>query len=40
MAMWIADNGPASNEWTKKTLGWTRDLVGIVFDIECPDYSR
>ncbi len=40
LAMWIANNGPASNEWTKKTLGWTPEQVGIVADIERPDYSR
>ena len=39
-AMWVANNGPASNEWTKKTLGWTPKHVGIVADIERSDYSR
>jgi nucleoside-diphosphate-sugar epimerase len=40
LATWIANNGPASNEWTKKTLGWSPEHVGIVADIERPDYSR
>jgi hypothetical protein len=34
LATWVANNGPASNEWTMKVLG------GIVADIERPDYSR
>lgn len=40
LATWVANNGPASNEWTKKTLGWAPEQVGIVPDIEHPDYSR
>jgi len=40
LATWVANNGPASNEGTKKTLGWTPEQVGIVADIERPDYSR
>ena len=40
LAIWVANNGPASNEWTKKTLGWTPGQVGILADIERPDYSR
>ena len=40
LAMWVANNGPASNEWTKKTLGWAPEQVGIVADIERPDYSE
>jgi nucleoside-diphosphate-sugar epimerase len=40
LATWIANNGPASNEWTRKTLGWSPEQVGIVADIERPDYSR
>lgn len=40
LATWVGNNGPASNEWTKKTLGWTPEQVGIVLDIERPDYSR
>ena len=40
LATWVGNNGPASNEWTRKTLGWTPEHVGIVADIEQPDYSR
>ncbi|MGI3899369.1 MAG: SDR family oxidoreductase [Janthinobacterium lividum] len=40
LAMWVANNGPASNGWTKKTLGWAPQQVGIVADIERQDYSR
>lgn len=40
LAVWIANNGPASNEWTKKTLGWTPEQIGIVADIERPNYSQ
>ncbi len=39
LATWVANNGPASNEWTRKTLGWTPEQVGIVADIERPGYS-
>ena len=40
LATWVGNNGPASNEWTMKTLGWAPEQVGIVADIERPDYSR
>ncbi len=40
LATWVANNGPASNEWTKKVLGWSPKQVGIIADIEQPDYSR
>ena len=40
LATWVANNGPASSEWTRKTLGWTPEQVGIVADIERADYSR
>lgn len=39
LAMWVGNNGPASNRWTTKTLGWTPEQIGIVADIEQPDYS-
>ena len=39
LAMWVAGNGPASSEWTRKTLGWEPREVGIISDIERPDYS-
>ena len=40
LAVWIGNNGPASHEWTAKTLGWKPEQVGIVADIERPDYSQ
>jgi nucleoside-diphosphate-sugar epimerase len=40
LATWVGNNGPASNAWTRKTLNWTPEQVGIVADIERPDYSR
>ncbi|MGI4801977.1 MAG: SDR family oxidoreductase [Janthinobacterium lividum] len=40
LATWVSNNGSASNEWTRKTLGWTPEQVGIVLDIERADYSR
>ena len=40
LATWVGNNGPASSEWTRTTLGWTPEQIGIVADIERPDYSR
>ena len=40
LATWVGNNGPASNVWTSKILGWEPKQVGIVADIERPDYSR
>ena len=40
LAPWVANNGPASNDWTRIALGWTPEQVGIVADIERRDYSR
>lgn len=39
LAMWVAGNGPASSEWTRATLGWEPSELGLVADIERPDYS-
>lgn len=39
LAMWVAGSGPASNEWTRKTLGWEPREIGLIADIERPDYS-
>jgi nucleoside-diphosphate-sugar epimerase len=39
LAMWVAGNGPASGEWTRATLGWEPRELGLVADIERPDYS-
>ena len=40
LATWVGNNGPASNDWTRKALNWTPEQVGIVADIERSDYSR
>jgi len=40
LATWVGNNGPASSAWTKKTLGWRPEQIGIVGDIERPDYSH
>jgi len=39
-AMWVAGNGPASSERTKAVLGWEPREMGIIPDIERPDYSE
>ncbi|TNB46216.1 SDR family oxidoreductase [Martelella lutilitoris] len=39
LATWVGNSGPASNVWTRTTLDWTPEQVGIVADIERPDYS-
>jgi nucleoside-diphosphate-sugar epimerase len=39
LATWVANDGPVSSIWTRQTLGWTPREVGIVADIERPDYS-
>lgn len=38
LAMFVAGNGPASNAWTREVLGWRPREVGIIADIERPDY--
>ena len=38
LAMWVAGNGPASSERTRAILGWEPREVGIVSDIDRPDY--
>lgn len=39
IAMFVAGNGPASSNRTKRALGWKPREVNIVADIERPDYS-
>ena len=39
LAMWVGNNGPVSNAWTRETLGWTPAHLGIVADIERSEYS-
>jgi len=40
LARWVAGNGPASSEKTRAVLGWAPREVGIIADIERPDYSE
>ena len=40
LAMWVAGNGPASSEKTRSVLGWEPKEVGIISDIERPDYCE
>ena len=40
LARWVKNDGPASKEWTRKVLEWEPKEVGIVADIERPDYSE
>lgn len=40
LATWVGNNGPASNKWTMKILGWESTQVGIVADIGQPAYSQ
>ncbi len=39
LATWVENNGPASSAWTREVLEWEPKEVGIVADIERPDYS-
>ena len=39
LAVWVGNDGPASNAWTRETLGWQPEQPGIVADIEQPDYQ-
>lgn len=39
LATWVANDGPASSEWTRTTLGWVPEQPGIVEDIKRPEYS-
>lgn len=39
LAMWVAGNGPASSEQTRKLLDWTPRQRGLVADIGRADYS-
>ena len=39
LARWVAGNGPASSEKTRRSLGWEPKEVGLVADIGRPDYS-
>ena len=39
LAMWVAGNGPASSARTRELLGWAPQEVGLIADIERPDYQ-
>ena len=39
LAKWAADNGPASAEWTRTVLGWAPEEIGLLADIERPNYQ-
>ena len=38
LAVWVGNNGPVSSAWTRATLGWQPEQMGIVADVEGPDY--
>ena len=38
LAMWVGGTGPAVSEWTRATLGWEPREVGLIADIDRPDY--
>lgn len=38
LAMWVAGSGPASSERTRAVLGWGPREVGLIADIDRPDY--
>lgn len=40
LAVWVGGNGPASSSWTRTALGWEPEEVGLIADIERPDYSE
>lgn len=40
LATWVAGNGPASSQRTRAALGWEPREVGLIQDIERPDYSE
>lgn len=39
LAIWVGNDGPASNAWTRGTLGWQPEQPGIVADIKQPDFE-
>lgn len=40
LAVWVGGDGPASSERTREVLGWKPKEMGILEDIERPDYSQ
>lgn len=39
LAVWVAGNGPASSDQTRSMLGWAPKEIGLIADIERPDYQ-
>ena len=40
LAVWVAGSGPASSAWTRTVLGWEPREIGLLSDIDRPDYHR
>ena len=38
LAKWVAGSGPASSEWTRRVLGWEPKEIGLISDIDRPEY--
>lgn len=38
LAKWVAGSGPASSEWTRTTLAWEPKEIGLIGDIDRPEY--
>ena len=38
LAKWVAGSGPASSDWTKAVLRWEPKAIGLVSDIDRPEY--
>jgi nucleoside-diphosphate-sugar epimerase len=39
LARWVRGNGPAASDVTRAALGWTPTEIGLIADIERPDYQ-
>ena len=40
LAIWVAGNGPASSERTRAVLGWEPREMGLISDIDRPEYHE
>ncbi|QXQ06125.1 hypothetical protein KX816_18380 [Sphingosinicellaceae bacterium] len=38
LAIWLTGSGTVSSEWTKKVLGWQPKEIGLIQDIDRPEY--
>ena len=38
LTVWVTGSGPASSEWTKSVLGWEPREIGLISDIDRPEY--